>query len=441
MIYKPMMAATALVVACCCFSAASAAPAKGVRSAPVSSAAQADTPYAAYVRRDVPALTGTASADTLTGTAGVDIMTGLAGADILTGAGGIDKMDGGQDGDIYIIAAATEHTAAEIADTGTSGTDEVRFTATTAGTLTLYAGDTGLEKAVIGTGTASAAVTTGTTANNIDASALAYGITLIGNAGANVLTGGTSNDTLTGNGGVDTFNVSAGTDTITDLGNGGADILNVSAGATVNATASAAWTASATTVNHGTVNISTSGLAVDLSAVTATTTGNYGYHVTNTGAAATFTGSALDDWLTGGTGNDTLLGGNGADQLRGGAGNDTLTGGAGADFFIFDTTPSATTNKDTITDFVSGTDKLEFSKAIFTGLSSAALGGLTSDAFWSGSSVTAAHDATDRFVYNTATGALYYDADGIGGTAAIQVALLGTSTHPTLVYSDIMLLA
>ena len=60
MTYKPMIAATALVVASCGFSAASAAPAKGVRSAPVTAAAQADTPYAAWVRRDVPALTGMA---------------------------------------------------------------------------------------------------------------------------------------------------------------------------------------------------------------------------------------------------------------------------------------------------------------------------------------------------------------------------------------------
>ena len=60
MIYKPTIAATALVVASCCFSAASAAPAKGVRSAPVTAAAQADTPYAAYDRQDVPALTAMA---------------------------------------------------------------------------------------------------------------------------------------------------------------------------------------------------------------------------------------------------------------------------------------------------------------------------------------------------------------------------------------------
>ena len=62
MIYKPMIATTALVVASCCFSAAAAAPAKEVRSAPVPAAAQADTPYAAYLRKDVPALTAMAEA-------------------------------------------------------------------------------------------------------------------------------------------------------------------------------------------------------------------------------------------------------------------------------------------------------------------------------------------------------------------------------------------
>ena len=57
---RPAVIAAALVVVSCCFSAAAAAPAKGVRSAPVPAAAQVDTPYAAYDRQDVPALTAMA---------------------------------------------------------------------------------------------------------------------------------------------------------------------------------------------------------------------------------------------------------------------------------------------------------------------------------------------------------------------------------------------
>ncbi len=55
-------------------------------------------------------------------------------------------------------------------------------------------------------------------------------------------------------------------------------------------------------------------------------------------------------------GNDTIIGGSAADDIYGGAGNDTLTGGAGADIFHF---LYNNTGTDTITDFVSGTDKLD----------------------------------------------------------------------------------
>ena len=156
-------------------------------------------------------------------------------------------------------------------------------------------------------------------------------------------------------------------------------------------------------------------------------------------AADTLTGNDSDNLLWGKAGNDTLIGAGGADQLRGGDGLDTLTGGAGADWFIFDTAANATTNKDTISDFTSGTDKLQFSKAIFTGLSGAALGDLSSDAFWSGAGITTAHDATDRFIYNPTNGALYYDADGnASGSAAVQVATLGATTP--LAFTDLYII-
>jgi hypothetical protein len=34
---------------------------------------------------------------------------------------------------------------------------------------------------------------------------------------------------------------------------------------------------------------------------------------------------------------------------------------------------------------------------------------------------------------------VYYDADGIGGVEAVQVAVLGATTHPTLGHADILI--
>ena len=66
---------------------------------------------------------------------------------------------------------------------------------------------------------------------------------------------------------------------------------------------------------------------------------------------------------------------------------------------------------------------------------------LTDDFFYSGAGQIAAHDATDRIIYDTTSGSLYYDADGNGSAAAIQVALLGSLVHPTLDYTDIQIIA
>ena len=55
--------------------------------------------------------------------------------------------------------------------------------------------------------------------------------------------------------------------------------------------------------------------------------------------------------------------------------------------------------------------------------------------FYSAPGANAGHDADDRFVYNTSTGQLYYDADGSGAGSAQLVATLPTGS--TLVASDI----
>ena len=61
------------------------------------------------------------------------------------------------------------------------------------------------------------------------------------------------------------------------------------------------------------------------------------------------------DTLAGGPGNDRLYGGQGADTLTGGQGDDRLAGGQGADVFVFGPGDGA----DTVTDFSSGTDKID----------------------------------------------------------------------------------
>jgi Ca2+-binding RTX toxin-like protein len=53
--------------------------------------------------------------------------------------------------------------------------------------------------------------------------------------------------------------------------------------------------------------------------------------------------------------------------------------------------------------------------------------------------VTRAHDDSDRLIYNTSTGDLYYDADGLGGRGAILVAHL--TGNPALTYGDIQIIA
>jgi serralysin len=56
-----------------------------------------------------------------------------------------------------------------------------------------------------------------------------------------------------------------------------------------------------------------------------------------------------------------IIGNEGANVITGGAGVDTLTGGAGADTFVFASgdTGAAAGQRDTITDFLPGTDKID----------------------------------------------------------------------------------
>ncbi|MDD2950189.1 MAG: hypothetical protein PHU29_05325, partial [Sulfuricurvum sp.] len=43
-----------------------------------------------------------------------------------------------------------------------------------------------------------------------------------------------------------------------------------------------------------------------------------------------------------------------------------------------------------------------------------------------------AGDSNDYILYNTTTGVLSYDADGAASGAAVEFAILGTSSHPSI---------
>jgi len=71
------------------------------------------------------------------------------------------------------------------------------------------------------------------------------------------------------------------------------------------------------------------------------------------------TGGTANDTITGAADNDTISGGSGADSITGGKGADSITGGAGADTFVYTAVNQSTTNStDDITDWTTGTDKL-----------------------------------------------------------------------------------
>ncbi len=72
------------------------------------------------------------------------------------------------------------------------------------------------------------------------------------------------------------------------------------------------------------------------------------------GAACTLSGGNGSDTLMGGAGNDTLIGGLGLDILTGGSANDTFA-------FLLGQSSAASGQHDRITDFLSGTDRIDLS--------------------------------------------------------------------------------
>jgi serralysin len=224
---------------------------------------------------------------------------------------------------------------------------------------------------------------------NITGSLMADQIT--GNGAANVFIGDRGDDTLVGGSGNDVL--TGGMDN---------DILNGGAGVD-------------TAVFEGpTITI------VDLRFTTAQRTG-HGFDVLI--GIENVTSGSVADVLTGNAGANRLSGNGGSDTLSGLEGNDVLIGGADKDVFVFETRLSSRSNVDKLVDF-SRSDVIWLDDKIFKGVGNGSLSkpvALSKEAFWKGAK---AHDKSDRIIYDSTKGVLYYDPDGTGASAPIKFATL-----------------
>ena len=315
--------------------------------------------------------TGNLLFNRLIGNAAANTLRGNAGGDTLNGGAGADLLIGGNASDVYLVDDAGD----VVSEAGTTGTDwvlsSVSFTLPDAVEYLTLTGSS----AINGTGNSAANL-------------------LLGNAAANLLDGLGGADTMKGGAGDDTYIVDNAADRAVELAGAGSDAVQ----------ASVSYRLGANVENL-------------------TLTGSSAINGTGNAIANTIVGNDAANVLVGMGGADTLQGGLGNDSLKGGTGNDELTGGAGADVFFFVENPGPG-SADVITDFASGADRMRLDDARFTAIGALGSFALNDARFVSGAGLTGGQDADDRIVYNSTTGALYYDADGDGATAGLLFATL-----------------
>jgi serralysin len=359
-------------------------------------------------------ISGSSGNDRITGNSLSNRLFGGDGSDMIYGGGGNDYIDSGrydsgydndqaygQDGNDTIVGS-NGNTYID----GGSGVDQVTYRWTNNAVsvdLSANVGKHGSYSTYYGTWQFA-----DTLLNIENVTGSAYNDTIIGNGGNNTICGGAGNDVLNGGAGVDTA----------DFRTGGYNGVNVNL-------------ATGKSVGQGTDSI------LNFENVLGS---NYNDVIIGNAGSNRLDGSGGNDTLKGDNGNDLLNGAGGNDVLYGGLGVDSLAGGGDADRFVFDSALNATTNKDIITDFVHGTDKIVLDDDIFTKIGVPGI--LLASSFRKGASVTTAGDADDRIILNTTTGALYYDANGSAAGAAVQFATLtGTSTKTTITASDFLVVA
>jgi len=322
------------------------------------------------------AIWGHEGADTLSGGVGSDTLDGGAGNDQLNGGTGIDRLLGGLGDDTYIV----DRTSDEVIELAGEGNDLIKSA------KSFVLPDNIEQLSLTGSG-------------NVNGTGNALGNVLVGNAGANRLQGGLGSDTMNGAGGNDTYLVDQSGDEVVEALNKGLDVVE-------------AWVDYTLRDNVENLSLMNASRTI-LSPVIGR-------------------GNSRANTIIGNSRGNTIEGLGGSDNLEGRGGNDTLKGGAGADNFFFNTTPNSSGNSDTLADFAPNADKIMLDDDVFKAFDAAASSILTSAQFGSGAGMTTAATSAQRIVYNTTTGDLYYDADGVGLTASIRFATLGASTHPSI---------
>ncbi|WP_414471728.1 M10 family metallopeptidase C-terminal domain-containing protein [Microvirga sp. M2] len=155
--------------------------------------------------------------------------------------------------------------------------------------------------------------------------------------------------------------------------------------------------------------------------------GGYFSRQINVYGGFTIAKGAVIENAIGGSSNDLIVGNGAANVINGGRGNDTLKGLGGNDVFLFKSTPNSRTNCDKILDYTVANDTIQLSRTYFSKIATKS-GTLKSGEFFKGKK---AHDGNDHIIYDSGTGALYYDPDGIGSVSAIKFATIGKNLKMT----------
>lgn len=377
-------------------------------------------------------ISGTPAKDVLRGSADRDLIYGGRGKDTLFGFDGNDRLSGGEDGDrmvgglgndTYIV----ENTGDRLVELLDEGTD----TALVALRRYRLAGN--VENltfisfgAHLGSGNGLDNIITGNRGND----------QLFGGSGADTLFGDSGNDFLSGEDGNDILRGENGNDTLN--GGAGSDLLDGGTGADRMSGGKGSDVYLVDNIRDSAVDLASGGNDEVRASVSFALSSNIEKLVLLGDRPIDGTGNALDNALTGNEKRNVLDGGRGDDTLDGGRGNDVLTGGEGADRFVFSTAPSSIKNADRITDFSrADRDKIVLSLDVFTDFDGA--GRISPDAFRAGDGAVRAVEDGQFLIYDTATGTLYYDAEGPDGRNPVKLAQFGLSEHPALVWSDFLI--